>query len=118
VCPRGSSCHLPVQGSSGAATCPLGSSCHLPAQGNSGGAACPRGSGPDENRRAEQLRKQIEPSAVFDPITTGTMMTKEPTRLSNETAAACLRASGGSLPAVGRRLSRAAAGRRAATQLE
>jgi hypothetical protein len=81
--------------------CCLGSSTHLLAQGNSGGAACPHGSGPDENCRAEQLRKQIKPSTVFDAIMIGMAVTKEPACLSDETAAACLRASGGSVPLKG-----------------
>jgi hypothetical protein len=89
-----------------------------PAQGSSGGTACPHDFGPDENCRAEQLRKHIKLSAVFDPIVTGTAATKEPTRLSDETAAACLVDSGGSLPAAGRCLSTAVAGHRAATRLE
>jgi hypothetical protein len=82
ACPRGSGSHLPAQGSSRAATCRLDPSTRLLAQGSSGSAACPRGSELDENRRVEQLRKQIEPSAVFDPIATGTTATKESARLS------------------------------------
>jgi hypothetical protein len=58
ACPRGSGSHLPTQDSSGAAICPLGFSTRLSMQGSSGGATCPHGSGLDENRRAEQLRKQ------------------------------------------------------------
>jgi hypothetical protein len=55
---RNSSSHLPAQKSSGVGTCPVGSSNRLLAQDSSEGAACHRSSGPDENCRAEQLRKQ------------------------------------------------------------
>jgi hypothetical protein len=92
TCHRGSGSHLPAQGSSGVGTCPVGFNTRLPTQDSSGGAACPHGFGPDEKRRAEQLRKQSSrrfflapaarrkaaPGTPHVPVALGRMKTVEP----------------------------------------